>query len=181
MTAMRPNRLPHIVNGMLLLLLFGGSLWVYPSLPEQIPVGTSPGEIHYGEATLFNWLQGPFFVVLMMGFVYAVTLGTMRVPLAPGVSFSNRKTYEQLSRDHRKRIARRLRTAMYWTGTGMSVCFIGIQVEYYLLAIGIVEDSVLAGWEGGLGVTLVFLVGILTFDRRLARHIDRLAEAERSE
>lgn len=55
---MNPIRLPHLINGALVLLLLGGSLLVYPSLPEQIPqnAGFLGGSVSYWETTLLHWL-----------------------------------------------------------------------------------------------------------------------------
>ena len=179
---MNAHRLPHFVNGLLLLLLFGGSLWVYPALPEQIPTAIKPGTVHYEDKTVLHWLTGSLFALGMTAFLYAITLSeAMRVPLSPFVDFGNRDTYAQLSTLHKQTIARWLRTGMYWTGTLVLLMFIRVQVEFYIIAMRSAEESIF-GWQWdalALGIFLIY--ALMFFGWWVPRRIEHLAEAEQSE
>lgn len=182
MTAKRLTRIAHIVNGTLLVLLFVGSLWVYPSLPESIPTGTSPGTVHYAEKTILHWLTGPLFALGMTAFLYVLALSeAMTVPLSPFVNFGNRDTYEQLSTPHKQIIARLLRTGMYWMCTLLLLTFAGVQIEFYRIAIRPADDSTI-GWQTEafvIGSVLAFTLAF--FGWWVPRRIEHLAEGEQSE
>ena len=179
---MKVHRLPHLVNGLLLLLLFVGSLWVYPSLPEQIPTGTSPGTVHYEEKTVLHWLTGPLFALGMTAFLYVITLSeAMRVPLSPFVNFGNRDTYEQLSTPHKQVIARLLRTGMYWMCTLLLLTFAWVQTEFYRTAIRSAEESTIGWWEEAVVIGTVLIFSLIVFGWWVPRRIEHLAEVEQSE
>lgn len=179
---MNAHRLPHFVNGLLLLLLFGGSLWVYPALPEQIPTAIKPGTVHYEDKTVLHWLTGSLFALGMTAFLYAITLSeAMRVPLSPLVNFGNRDTYEQLSTPHKQTIARLLRTGMYWMCTLLLLTFAWVQSEFYLIAIQPAEESTIGWQEEAVVIGSVLAFTLAFFGWWVPRRIEHLAEAEQSE
>jgi len=179
---MNAHRLPHFVNGLLLLLLFGGSLWVYPALPEQIPTGTSPGTVHYEEKTVLYWLTGPLFAFGMTALLYAMNRSeAMTVPLSPLVNFGNRDTYEQLSTPHKQTIARLLRTGMYWMCTLLLLTFAWVQSEFYLIAIQPAEESTIGWQEEAVVIGSVLTFASAFFGWWVPRRIEHLAQAEQSE
>lgn len=51
----------HLLNGLLLTLLVGGSLFVYPDLPDRIPLhfGADGQADRWGDRTLLSWLLLP--------------------------------------------------------------------------------------------------------------------------
>lgn len=178
MTATRLTRIAHIVNGTLLILLFVGSLWVYPSLPEQIPQNIGTG-VTYWDTTLLHWLSGPLITLVMTGLMYAVHLSeVMTVPLSPHVNFGSRDTYEQLSTPHKRIIARWLRTGAHWMCTPFLLIFTRMQIEFYLIAMRSAEESIF-GWQWNaveFGLYLLFV--FMFFGWWVPRRIERLAEVE---
>jgi hypothetical protein len=176
---MNAHRLPHFVNGLLLLLLFGGSLWVYPALPEQIPTAIKPGTVHYADKTVLHWLTGSLFALGMTAFLYAITLSeAMTVPLSPHVNFGNRDTYEQLSTPHKQVIARLLRTGMYWTCTLFLLIFMRGQIEFYIIAMRSADESIFGWYWGAAEFGLVLLFALMFFGWWVPRRIEHLAEVE---
>jgi len=179
---MNAHRLPHLVNGLLLLLLFGGSLWGYPFLPESIPTGTSPGTVHYAAKTILHWLTGPLVALGMTALLYAMNRSeAMRVPLSPFVNFGNRATYEQLSTPHKQVIARLLRTGIYWICTLLLLTFAWVQTEFYRIAIRPAEASTIGWSEEAIVIGAVLISTGIFFGLWVPRRIEHLAEVEQSE
>ena len=67
------SRTAQAINVTLFLLLLGGSLWVYPSVPDQIPQHKGfGGDVTYWDTTLLRWLANPLFGILFAGLGYAM-------------------------------------------------------------------------------------------------------------
>lgn len=179
---MNAHRLPHLVNGLLLLLLFGKSLWGDPSLSEQIPTASKPGTVHYEDKTALHWLTGPLFALGMTVFLYAMNRSeAMTVPLFPLVNFGNRDTYAQLSTPHKRIIARWLRTGMYWTGTLVLLMFIWGQIELHIIAMRSAEESIFWWQWDALALGIFLICALMFFGWWVPRRIECLAEVEENE
>jgi uncharacterized membrane protein len=133
----RFSRTVQAINLALLVLLFVGSLWVYPLLPDQVPkhIGFG-GDVTYGEATLLGWLTlpclGAFFVASAYGIAYHVARDPQRVL---HLDISNLDTFRTLS-PRRKRIVTDIIRAIYHgCMTPLLLTFILTKIEFYLIAV----------------------------------------------
>ncbi|MCS3633347.1 hypothetical protein GGP57_000638 [Salinibacter ruber] len=63
------DRLTHGLNAALSLLLVGGSLWVFPTLPARVPrhFGLGGTADAYWDATLLHWMVLPAIAIVVVG------------------------------------------------------------------------------------------------------------------
>ena len=158
---MRAAFTPHILNGALLLLLFGGGLWLYPTLPEQIPhhfdlYGQADA---YGDATLVRWLLLP----ILAGFSAVCLYGPAWLL---GTSEPNAE---------KQRVVTLLRRALYWMTTAMLTVMLAVQVGVYVVATtavtilpAAVGATIVAGLLAIAGITGWLVWGLSQRDRALS-------------
>lgn len=103
------RRLVHAVNAGLLLLLFAGSLWVYPALPDQIPrhFGLAGGVDAYWQATLVHWMLLPVVALGVTAVIYGCAWIVGKNPSS--VNVPNQQRYDALDPTDKRRVVR-LRT-----------------------------------------------------------------------
>ena len=131
---MNTTRLPHVVNAGLLALLIGGSLWVYPALPDQIPRHFG----FYGEADAYwattglRWMLLPITAVVSGGIVYGSAWLIGHAP--DGMNVPNQGHYDQLSPGQKRIVTTFAQRAVYWMTTPLLVVFGAVQVGTYHVA-----------------------------------------------
>ena len=76
------DRLTHGLNAALSLLLVGGSLWVFPTLPARVPrhFGLGGTADAYWDATLLHWMALPAIAIVVVGGSTAPRGGWARGP-----------------------------------------------------------------------------------------------------
>jgi len=179
----RFSRTAQAINVTLLLLLLGGSLWVYPSVPDRIPQYRGfGGDVTYWDTTLLRWLANPLFATLFVGLGYAMAYGGARNPQRVLIGdFPYKEMYRKLSLRHKRMVTDLFRTLCHAIVTPSLLAVIVSQVASYLLAMSPrMEAPALMTWlELGLmlGVTLAILP---LFYLWISRSIQRCAEREKS-
>lgn len=166
------NRLVHLVNGTLLALLFGGSLWAYPMLPEQIPrhFGLYGQADAYWATTLLHWMLIPFVAIFSGAIVYGSGWLIGRVP--ERVTVPNQGRYEQLSDRDKHVITTRVQRAVYWMAAPLLVVFGACQVGIYHVATTsdtALPSAVMVTMGGGILLILGIAVGLGWWLRRRTR------------
>lgn len=132
---MSTTRLPHVVNGMLLAVLFGGSLWVYPALPEQIPrhFGLFGQADAYWAASLVHWLLIPIVAVLSAAALYGPAWIVNAVP-ASWVNVPNQEQYEALPPAEKQIVIMLVQQVLYWMAAATLVLLLAVQGSTYYVA-----------------------------------------------
>lgn len=177
----RYSRAAQAVNLALLLLLFVGSLWVYPSLPNQIPQHTGfDGDVTYWETTLLRWLALPLVSAFLIVFGYGIAYGTARNPQRVLMrDFPDKELYRTLSHWQKRVVTDLFRALSHAMVTPTLIAFTFMQVEFYLLAVASrTETPAFMTWvEYGLMLGGTIGVGLL-FHLWISRSIQRLADRE---
>lgn len=176
----RYSRTARAVNLALLLLLFVGSLWVYPALPDQIPQHRGfGGDVTYWDTTLIRWLANPLVATLFVGIGYAAAYGAARTPQRVLESdIPNKEIYRTLSFRHKRIVTDIFRTLYHAAVTPSLIGVIISQVNSYLLALSPREAPAFMSWLE-LGLMLGGTLGLLPlFYLWGSRSIQRFAERE---
>jgi uncharacterized membrane protein len=179
----RFSRTAQAINVTLLLLLLGGSLWVYPSLPDQIPknMGWSGRDVDYWDTTLLHWLSLPLFSTCFVVLEYAAAYSVRNPQQILQLDIPNLATYRTLSARHKSLVTDIIRTLFHGMMTPGYLLFTVIQVEIYLVAVG--ARSAPLFWTGlRLGTMVIPIIGLcLLMVWWVPRYIQRLAKRERRE
>lgn len=174
---MHATRLPHLVNGVLLLLLLTGSLWVYPTLPEQIPKHVGPRWVAYWETTLLRWLSLPLMTGVCMALIYVPAWRMGPVRSLQAFSVPNRTQYRHLPPRHKRNIADLLERGTYWMATPMPV-FFGVSQARTYYAVTTFGPPLPTFETGTMAAFLLVMLGIAGglrwwVSRRIRRVSDR--------
>lgn len=176
----RFSRAVQAINLALLLLLFVGSLWVYPSLPDQIPKHAGTSTVTYWDTTLLRWLFFPLLASVLLVVVYVAVYSSARnLQQVLNIDLPNKDLYKTLSHRHKRIVADIVRACLHGAGTTMLVPFIIIQAHFYLLAMSRRTEPLgfMRWWA--LGSFTIGIAGICLFPGWwLARYIQRLADRE---
>jgi uncharacterized membrane protein len=134
----RFSRTAQAINVTLLLLLLGGSLWVYPSLPDQIPknIGWSGRDVDYWDTTLLHWLSLPLFSTWFVVIEYAAAYSVRNPQQVLQMDIPNLDTYRTLSARHKSPVTDVIRALSHGMMTPGYLLFTVLQVEIYLIAVG---------------------------------------------
>jgi uncharacterized membrane protein len=90
------NRLVHVFNAGLSTLLIGGSLWLFPRLPDQVPrhFGMGGTADAYWEATLLHWMLLPCIATGVASLIYGAAWWIGKPPYS--ISVPNQQQYDAL-------------------------------------------------------------------------------------
>ncbi len=157
---MNRSALPHLLNGLLLVALIGGSLWVYPTLPEQIPrhfnvYGQADA---WGNTTLVHWLLVPVVALFSVGLIYAPAWIVGAVP-ASWMNVPDREAYEALPAAQKRHVRHLVQRGLYWMGTATLLIFGAVQASTYDVATTAATALPTAG-IGAMGLGLFAIAGL---------------------
>ncbi|PQJ35889.1 hypothetical protein BSZ35_15925 [Salinibacter sp. 10B] len=130
------NRIPHLVNAGVLIVVLVGSLLLYPTLPEQMPhhfsvYGTADA---YWGTTLGRWLLLPGLSILNAGTLYGTAWVVTNVP-ASWISVPGQEADELSTDTEQKRVRRTVERALYWMATFTLFLFVALQGGIYYVAV----------------------------------------------
>lgn len=155
---MRTIRTLHIVNGALLVLLFGGSLWLYPALPEQIPHHFDlygQADAYWG-ATLVRWMLLPVIAALTAACLY----GPAWLVGPSGFNVPRQEQYEALSPAQKRHVTALVQRALYWMTTAELVILVAVQAGVY--AVATTAATTLPAAVGGTIIAGLLAIGGIT-------------------
>ncbi len=170
------DRLTHGLNAALSLLLVGGSLWVFPTLPARVPrhFGLGGTADAYWDATLLHWMALPVIAIVVVGVVYGAAWWVGTRPSA--VSMPNQQQYDALRPADQRVIARHVQTVLYGTATAMLVLFAVAQWSTYRVATSATNTLPGVGWALPLGIPVVLTIATGVLAWWLPRRMRRLAD-----
>ncbi len=170
------DRLAHGLNAVLSLLLVGGSLWVFPTLPGQVPrhFGLGGTADAYWEATLLHWMVIPSIAIVVVGIVYGAAWWTGRAPTA--INVPNQEQYDALAPAHKRVVAESVQAFLYWTATAMLVLFSVAQWSTYQVATSATNTLPGLGQALTFGIPVVLLCAAGGLAWWLPRRVRRLAD-----
>ncbi len=175
----RYTRIAQAVNLALFILLLGGSLWGYPSLPEKIPTSIRPGTVHYEKTTLLKWLVSSFLQALVVAIPYGSVRLTARTFQQVIGYVRTPDTYRSLSPQHKKIVTDLIRAYLHWLATPFLLSIIVVQVGFYHIATSSLTTmpSFVVWTVGGL---ILLFIGIKNFFPAwwLPRYIQYLVDQE---
>jgi uncharacterized membrane protein len=177
------SRTAQAINVTLFLLLLGGSLWVYPSLPDQIPknMGWSGRDVDYWDTTLLHWLSLPLFTTFFLVIEYAAAYSVRNPQQVLQMDIPNLDTYRRLSARHKSLVTDIIRALSHGMMTPAYLLFAVMQVEIYLVAVGARSAPLFWTWLQ-LGTMVIPIIGLcLLLIWWMPRYIQRLAKRERTE
>ncbi len=149
------NRILHLLNLGLLTLLVGGSVWMYPQLPDQVPAhfGASGVPDRWAETNVFSWfllvLIGIGLVLLLYGASWWMIQGKERANMV------NQAKYDALSPAGKAEVMGVMQQVMYLLCSFMLLLFTALQWGTYQVAMGYAERL-----PGGVTVVLWSTVGV---------------------
>lgn len=171
-----PVRSPHAVNGVLLVALIGGSLGVYPSLPEEIPhhfdlYGVADA---YWSTTLLRWMLLPLVALLPAALLYGSAWMVGAFPVS-SVNVSSQAQYDALSREKKRFVLRLVQRALYWMTAAALSIFLAVQAGAYVVATSAATalpvatmGAVIAGLLAVLGIVAWLVWGLPRWIRVLS-------------
>lgn len=128
-------RVPRVLTVGLVLLLIGGSLWVYPTLPDHIPRhfgATGQADAHW-ETTLFRWLLLPCVSLLSAGALYVPVWIVGAVP-SSWITVPNQEQYDALPPDKKRVVIGVVQRALDWMIVATLLIFVAVQAGVYYVA-----------------------------------------------
>lgn len=134
----------HVLNALLLAVLLGASLAVWPDLPERIPGHFSAGgEVTRWEApSLGRWLVLPLMALAITAMNYALAAA---LPRWPGMfNHPDKDAFLALPAAARAPVITRMRTFMYGISALITVVLAVIQWVRYRTAFGAEPDAYIA-------------------------------------
>jgi len=163
------RRLAHATTAVLLALLFGGSLWVYPTLPDQVPrhFGLTGVADAYWETTLARWLLLPLVAAGTALVVYGSVWAMKALPPS-WVNVSNPEHFAALDEADRRAVRARMCGLLYWIAPPTLVLFGGLQYGIYYVAT--TDATALPALVNGLTIgsltAILGIVGLLVWGTR---------------
>lgn len=131
---MRPlATLLHAVNATLLILLWGGSLWAYSHLPEEIPMhyGMAGGADRFAATTMGRWLLLPVTGTLTAAITYGCAVLVASMPQYLNIPSRSMGT---LSESGRQRVIRATQHMIYGIAALVLCLFAVMQAGNYAVA-----------------------------------------------
>ncbi len=125
----------HVVNAVLIALLFGGSLWAYPALPDRIPRHFGIGGVAdaYWDASLGHWLLLPLIATGTAILVHA-SIWAMKTLPSSWVHVPNPEQFAALDDADQRAVRARMRGLLYWMVPPVLVLFGALQYGTYHVA-----------------------------------------------
>lgn len=169
-----------VLNAALLTVLVAASVWVWPLLPDQIPIHfNASGEAdRMADATLLKWLLLPLVGVGVAGLVHG---GGWWVERSPGMlNLPAQDAYDALPDDEKQIVARHAASFLHGTALGTTVLFATLQAASYQVAT---EPRTDLPWYGDAVVWAflgLLLVGTVVHVVRLQRLVRSLHAGDAS-
>jgi hypothetical protein len=157
----RFSRAVQTINLALLFLLFVGGLWVYPSLPDQIPKHVGTSTVTYWDTTLLRWLVLPLLASGVLILVYVMVYSTARnLEQVRNLHMPNKDLYKTLSHGHKRIVADIMLATLHGMATPLLVGHIAACIHSYLLATSLRTEPLgfMRWWE--LGPVVIGYAGI---------------------
>lgn len=172
----------HLLTLAGLAALWGGSWWVYPDLPAEIPMhyGLTGVADRFAPATLGRWLILPVVATLTAGLTYG---GALLIPHMAEAQSTSSPAMDALNAAGRRRLLASSQRLMY----GITALVVGLfgaaQIGNYMVATRSLEAL-----PGGIRIVLVgclvailgLTLGHVAYQRRLAERLARRPEYTRS-
>lgn len=163
----------HIVNGLILATLFGGSILVFDSLPDSIPrhAGLTGNIDAYWETTWITWMLVPAIVSFLMAMMYGFSwlIGKS----LSGINTPNQDVYDSLPVEDKRRVVAIMQRFLYWTAAATGLLISSIHWAFYT-AVMDGRDSV-GGWT--LPLAIVYTAAIIWCAFAAGRQMGRKAES----
>jgi len=133
------TRVLHRVNAILLGLLFGGSLWAFPGLPDQIPrhFGFWGHADAYWDSTLLHWMAVPLITFGVVAVVYGSAWFIGRDPSS--INVPKQDVYDALDVEQQRRVVAHVQLVLSGMATSIIVFLGAIQAGIYEVATSAVE------------------------------------------
>jgi len=169
------SRLVHGLNAGLSVLLVGGSLWLFPRLPDQVPrhFGIGGTADAYWAATLVHWMVLPGIAIAVAGLVYGAAWWIGRPPYS--INVPNQQQYDALDPSDKRVVAGYVQTFLHWTATAMLVMFSVAQWSTYQVATSGTNTLPGSGWAVSLGMPVGILIATLGLAWWLPRRVRELS------
>ncbi|PSQ61295.1 MAG: DUF1648 domain-containing protein [Bacteroidetes bacterium QH_10_64_19] len=169
------DRLVHIVNAGLLALLIGGSLWLFPGLPDQVPrhFGIGGTADAYWEATLLHWMGLPCIAVAVAALVYGAAWWIGTPPYS--ISVPNQQQYDMLDPSDKRVVIGHVQAFLHWTATAMLALFLVAQWSTYQVAMSGASTLPGYGLAVSLGMPVVLVIAALGMAWWLPRRVRKLS------
>ncbi|PEN08400.1 hypothetical protein CRI93_04615 [Longimonas halophila] len=125
----------HAKNAALLVLLWAGSLWAYPQLPDAMPGHFDLlGQVSYRtDTTLARWLLMPILGLLLTATLYGIAHLMRRFPSIMNVP--DPATFQQLTPDRRAVVIHLVQDVVYGIAALVLLVLTVLQVGIYSVAV----------------------------------------------
>jgi uncharacterized membrane protein len=169
------DHLVHVVNAGLSALLIGGSLWLFPRLPDQVPrhFGIGGTADAYWEATLLHWMGLPYIAVAVAALVYGAARWIGKPPYS--ISVPNQQQYDALDPSDKRVVNGYVQAFLHWTATAMLALFSVAQWSTYRAAVSGTNALPGYGRAVSIGLPVVLVIASLGLAWWLPRRVRTLA------
>jgi uncharacterized membrane protein len=130
------GKIPTIFNIVLMLLMIGGSLAVWDSLPERMPLhfGIDGRPDSWGAKSILSWFMLPGIATGLTFLMYGIAAMIIRRP--DFINMPDQKKFLDLPAASKKNVLSALQVLLYWVGVMLNVIFVLVQFGSYRAAIG---------------------------------------------
>lgn len=166
----------HIANALLLLILIGGSIAAWDTLPDRIPVhmGLNGVPDRWEDRSFFSWFALPMIGIAIVALMYFLADLIIRKPHL--INLPNKKEFLAMSPERQAPVMEMIRTWLYWMATWPGGMLLLVQYAMYRAAHG--ESSVAYGIIAmTLGVVIVPLFSAV-FIARVQSRLNAIRKGE---
>ena len=166
-----------LLNVLLLVALVGGSVAVYPELPDRIPVhfGSGGAPDRWADTSWGSWFGLPLTTIVVNVLLYGITLLAQRDPRF--INIPEKRRFLKLPSERQRVVLARVGNGIEGFALLLTLFFSSIQLSIYRTALG--EDT--GSLVSAILVLSVIAAPVLAIALmlRIQKEIDRQEELER--
>ena len=169
---MKATRPIHLLNLIALLVLFGFAASVFDDLPRRVPIhfNFSGSPDRWVELSWLNWLLLPLTALGLALFNYACTLLIPYLRKRPDlINVPNKEKFLRMTPVQREPLFQAFGDLFYWMTLPMTLFFLALQRESYLVATG--DAKTISVWAPMIILFTVVLGLIIYFVAKVNRII----------
>jgi hypothetical protein len=160
----------RLLNAILILVLFAGSAWAYPHLPERIPVhfGFSGQPDRWESRSITSWFLLPAITAVLALLMHGITLFSVSNPEL--WNLPDKRRFLALPRAEQAPIIARMQRFIALVAVVATLLLGAIQAGIYRAATG--DSQGLPAWVLGWIVASLLVIGIAAY--RLNREVGQM-------
>ncbi|MFC1654930.1 DUF1648 domain-containing protein [Myxococcota bacterium] len=157
------DRLAHIINALVIIILFVYAFVTYSALPEKIPIHFTIHGVpdNYADKSWGTWLMLPLTALGLTCLFYATTyLVDVAKKHPKWLSLPKKKEFLALPEEKQAPIWHKMKTMLYWMSVPMNLLILYAFHTVYTMAMGTAESLVMWPVWACMGAILIITFGM---------------------